>query len=48
MTKLIEIKVWFGGKTVYQGKWDSLDDLQKERLPRVFAEHLASILEVKE
>jgi hypothetical protein len=45
---LIEIVVRFGGKKVYHGKWDSMDDLMKERVPFLFAEHIAKRLEAKE
>jgi len=47
MRKLIEIEVKFSDRVVYKGSWDSVEELSKERLPFVFAEHIAKKLEVK-
>jgi len=45
--RLIHIKIRKSGKTVFKGEWDTLSELLKEPLPRVFGEHLAKRLQMK-
>jgi len=45
--RLIHIEVRKGGKLVFKGEWDSLEELLGEKLPRVFGEHLSKKLLVK-